>query len=160
MPIVHVLDGRCEVVGRPAVGAHDHEVLELLARELDAAADGVVPGRHALVRHPEADRAVVLVRLARLDEPGGQLAAPLHRVELEGDGPVPVDADPFERSLDLLGRLGHLAARVGVLDPQQALAAATAGEEPVEEKRVDATDVEEPGRARCHADTDAHRRPS
>ena len=61
-----------------------------------------------------------------------------------------------ERALDLLDRLRDLAARVGVLDPEQALAAAPAGEEPVEEERAHAADVEEAGRARSHADAGRH----
>ena len=84
------------------------------------------------------------------------MPAPLGAVELEPRRAVPLDPEPAERALDLLDRLLHLAARVGVLDPQQALAAAAAREEPVEEERAHATDVEEPGRARCHADADAH----
>ena len=106
-------------------------------------AHGVVPARHALVGHAEADRALVLVRLALRDEPRGELAAAVHRVELERHRAVPVDPEPRQRALDLLRRLLHLAARVGVLDPQQALAAPAAGEEPVEEERADAADVEE-----------------
>ena len=35
-------------------------------------------------------------------------------------GAVPVDPEPAQRALDLLDRLGNLAARVGVLDPEQA----------------------------------------
>ena len=157
--VVHVLDRRGEVVGRTAVGADDDEVLELRVRNLDAAADDVVPARDALVGHPEADRAVVLVRPSLRQELAGQRAAAVHRVELERHRPVPVDPEPRERALDLLDRLGDLAARVGVLDPEQALALPPAGEEPVEEERVDAPDVEEPGRRRRHADADAHGAP-
>ena len=61
-----------------------------------------------------------------------------------------------ERALDLLGRLLDLAAGVRVLDPQQALAVAAAREEEVEEERAHAADVQEPGRARGHADAHAH----
>ena len=68
----------------------------------------------------------------------------LHPVELECDLAVPVEAEPAERLLDLLCRLGHLAAGVGVLDPQPELASLVAGEQPVEERRVDVPDVEEP----------------
>ena len=107
----------------------------------------VVPACDALVGHAEADRALVLVRLALRDQAGGELAAAIHGVELERDRPVPVDPEPRERALDLLDGLGDLAARVGVLDPQQALAAAPAREEPVEEERAHASDVEEPRRA-------------
>ena len=77
--------------------------------------------------------------------------AVLHAVELEGDLAVPVEAEPAQRLLDLLGRLGDLAARIGVLDPQPELAALVAGEEPVEERGVDTPDVEEAGRARSEA---------
>ena len=68
----------------------------------------------------------------------------------------PSQSIPSQRSelLDLLDRLGDLAARVGVLDPQQALAALLPCEQPVEEERADATDVEEPRRARRHAHAD------
>ena len=65
-PVVH---GRGEVVDRPAVGTEDDHVLELGRGELDPALDGVVPADDALVRHPDPDRAVVLVRLAFRDEP-------------------------------------------------------------------------------------------
>ena len=82
----------------------------------------------------------------------GLLAAVLHAVELEGDLAVPVEAEPAQRLLDLLGGLGDLAARVGVLDPQPELAALVARVEPVEERGVDAPDVEEAGRARSEAD--------
>ena len=77
-------------------------------------------------------------------------------VELERRLAVPLDAEPAQRALDLLDRLVDLAARVRVLDPQQALAAASAREEPVEEERADAADVEEAGGRRGHADADGH----
>ena len=155
-PVEPVLDRRGEVVGRAPVGADEDDVLELLVRELDPALDGVVPGGRALVRHPEADRALVLVGLALRDEAARLLLAALDPVELEGRLAVPVDPEPAQRPLDLLDRLRDLAARVGVLDPQQALAAAPAREQPVEEEGADAADVEEAGRARRHADADAH----
>ena len=78
----------------------------------------------ALVGHPHADRALVLVCLALVDQSLRLGPAVLHPVELEGDLPVPVEAEPAKRLLDLLGRFGDLAARVGVLDPQPELAAA------------------------------------
>ncbi len=144
--VVHVLDGRGEVVGRPAVRADDDDVLELLVRELDPAADGVLPAGHALVGHAEADRALVLVGLALGDQPVGELAGACHRVELEGNWTVPVDPQPPKRALDLLDRRGHFPARVGVLDAEQALAAAAAREQPVEEERAHPADVQKPGR--------------
>ena len=66
--VVGVLDGVGEVVRRAAVGADEHEVLELLVGELDAAQHRVVPARDAVVGHAEADRALVLVRLALFEE--------------------------------------------------------------------------------------------
>jgi hypothetical protein len=156
-PVQPVLDRRGEVVGRAAVRANEHEIFELLVRELDAPLHRVVPAGRALVRHPEPDRSVVLVRLPLVDEAPRLLLAPLEAVELEGHVTVPVDPEPGERARDLLHRLGHLAVRVGVLDPEQALTAAPAREEPVEEERADAADVEEAGRARGHADSDGHR---
>ncbi len=152
-PVVH---GRGEVVDGPAVGTEDDHVLELACGELDPALDGVLPGDDALGGHPDPDRAVVRVGLAFRDEPRRLQPAPLGTVELEPRRSVPLDPEPEEGALDLLDRFGHLAARVGVLDPQQALAAAAAREEPVEQKRAHPTDVEEPRRARCHANADGH----
>ena len=152
--VEHVVDRRGEVVGRAAVGAQDHEVVEVLVLHLDPAADDVVPAGRALVGHAEADRALVLVRLALVDELPAEALRVLHPVELEADRSVPVDPEPGERALDLLGRLGHLAARVRVLDPQEGLAALRSGEQPVEEERADAPDVEQAGGARSHADAD------
>src|SRR5262249_56052048 len=93
---------------------------------------------------------LVVVRLPFCDEPRGGLAALGHDVELEGRLAVPVDAEPPERALDLLDGLRDLAARVGVLDPEQARAAVLLREEPVEEERADAADVQETGRRRRH----------
>ena len=84
------------------------------------------------------------------------LAAVLHPVELERDRAVPVEAEPAQRLLNLVDRLGDLAARVGVLDPQAELAALVTGEEPVEERRVYPADVEKAGRARREADDWRH----
>ena len=155
-PVVHVLDGRGEVVRRTAVGADDDDVLQLVVRELDPAPHRIVPAGDPLVGHPKANRPLVLVRRTLLEESRGKRPAAVHRVELEGHRAVPVDAEPGERPLDLLGRLLHLATRVGVLDPQVALALRPPGEQPVEEERVHPADVEEPGRGGGHADADAH----
>ena len=84
--------------------------------------------------------------MARLDEPPRFFRAARHPVELEAQ-PVPVEPEPRERALDLLGRAFDLAAHVGVLDPQQTLAALLAREEPVEQERARRPDVEEAGRA-------------
>src|SRR5262249_62210895 len=111
-----------------AVRPDEHEVLELLVRKLDVAADGVVPRRDALVRHAEADRTLVLVRLSLLDQPARELRAVLQAVELQRDVAVPVEPEPAQRILDLLRRLRHLAARGRVLDPQLELPALLARE--------------------------------
>ncbi len=153
-PVLHVLERRGEVVGRPAVRADEHDVLDRLVRHLDMAADDVVPGGRPFVRHPEADRAFVDVRLALVDEPLRDLAAALHRVQLEADVAVPVEAEPAQRALDLLDGLGHLAARVRVLDPQEDLAAVLTSEQPVEEEGAHAADVEVAGGRGRHADAD------
>src|SRR5205085_1026383 len=112
------------------------------------------PGSRAFLGHAEADRTLVLVGRAFAYEPSRLGLAALEPVELEGDRPVPLDPEPAQRVLDLLHRLGDLAARVGVLDPEQALAAVAAREEPVEEEGAHPADVQEPGRARRHADAD------
>ena len=151
-----VLHRRREVVRRTAVGADHDEVLELGVRELDASANHVVPRRRPLVRHPKADRALVLVRLPLGDEPPGELAAVVHPVELEGVVAVPVEPEPTQGRLDLVDRLRDLTARVGVLDPQLELPAVVPGVQPVEDGRPNTADVEHPGRAGRETDTNRH----
>jgi hypothetical protein len=106
--------------------------------------------------HAKANRALVLVRFPLLDQAARDGGTVLQPVELEGDLAVPVEPEPAKRILDLLGRLLHLAVRVGVLDPQPKFPALVPGEQPVEERRPDVPDVEEAGRARSHADTNGH----
>ena len=61
---------------------------------------------------------------------------------------VPIEPEPFEPIDDRLDRgLGRTLA-VGVLDPQQELAAEALGVEPVEQRRPRAADVQETGRRR------------
>ena len=93
-----------------------------------------------LVGHAEADRALVLVRLALGEQAPRLLLAALEPVELERDRAVPVEAEPAQRLLDLLRRLGDLAGRVRVLDPQPELAAVVTGKKPVEERRAHVPD--------------------
>src|SRR4029453_4564078 len=120
------------VVGRAAVRADENDVLELGVLHLDRPLDRVVPGRRALVRHADPDRALVLVPGALCDEPPRLLLRALHDVELEPRLAVPLDAEPAQRALDLLDGLRDLAARVGVLDARQRIAPVSPREEPVE----------------------------
>src|SRR5580765_106074 len=154
--VPHVFHGRGEVVRRTAVRAHEDDILQLIVRELDAAANSIVPGGDTLVRHAETDRALVLVSLALLDEPACDLGAVVEAVELKRDIAVPVEPEPAQRLLDLLRRLFDLATRIRVLDAKTELAALVTGEEPVEERGPDVPDVQEAGWARSHADADGH----
>src|SRR4029453_8635659 len=120
-PVQPVLERRGEVVRRPPVAPDEHEVLDLVVRVVDPTADQVLPPRRPLVGHADADRSLVLVRTALVEEALRLFATPVHAVELEGELAVPVESEPAERLLDLLGRLGGLPARVRVLDAQAAL---------------------------------------
>src|SRR4029079_3683902 len=66
--VPHVFHGRSEVVGGTAVRAHEDDILQLIVRELDAAANSVVPGGDTLGRHVETDRALVLGSLRLTDD--------------------------------------------------------------------------------------------
>ncbi len=156
-PVEPVLERRREVVRGAPVGADEHEILELLVRELDAAADRIVPGGYALIGHPDPDCALLLVCRALLEEAGRLLLAALQAVELERRLPVPTEPEPPERLENVLGRVGDFPAGVRVLDPKQELPALVPCEQPVEERGVDSPDVEEAGRARSEADSDGHR---
>jgi hypothetical protein len=153
---VGVVERRGEVIRRPSVRTQEHEVLELLVRVLDAALDRVVPDGRALVGHAEADCAVVLVGVALGEQPAAGLLVAREAVELELERAVPVEPEPAERALDLLDGLLDLAARVRILDAQAELAARVTREEPVEERRADAADVEQPRRAGRKTDADVH----
>ena len=97
-PVEPVVDGVGEVVGRAAVRAHEHEVLELVRRELDRPLDSVLPADRALVGHADPDRALILVRRPLGDEAPGLLAGALGRIELEARVPVPLDPEPARAS--------------------------------------------------------------
>src|SRR5690606_10543994 len=59
------VDDDREVVGRIAVGAEDHQVVEFGVADLDAALDLVVPGDHAVERVLQADDAVGIIAVRR-----------------------------------------------------------------------------------------------
>src|SRR5262245_39754468 len=120
------------------------------------ATNEVFPGGRALVGHADPDRPLVLVGRLLGDESPRLLPASLNAVELVRDLAVPVEAGPAKRLHDLLGGLGDLPARVRVLDPEAKLASFMAGVEPVEERCVDASDVQEARGARREADDGSH----
>ena len=59
--------------------------------------------------------------------------------------PVPIEAEPAHAVEDRVDRFVRRARLVGVLDPQQELAAVVAGEQPVEQRRARAADMQEAG---------------
>ena len=77
-------------------------------------------------------------------------------IELKRHLAVPVEPEPGQGVADLLDSVRDLAARVRVLDPEAELASLVTREEPVEQRRANAPDVERPGRARGHANADGH----
>ena len=88
--------------------------------------------------------------VAAIGGAGGQhllddLAVACGAGELVDGVPVPGDAEPVEAVEDRLDRLLGGALAVGILDPQQHLAAAAARVEPIEQRRPRAADVEEAG---------------
>ena len=149
---------RGEVVRRPAVGAHEDDVLELLVRELDAAADGVVPGRRRPRRacgsgsRPRPRTPCPRRRAARAIS-----AQSLQAVELErrrrrpsrarASAATPGSAPTASCDLAARVRCSRSAAGTRRLVPR---------EEPVEERGANVPDVQEAGRARSHADADGH----
>ncbi len=68
------------------------------------------------------------------------------------------ECQPFQPAEDHLGCLRGGARAVGVLDPQQELAAMVAGEQIVEQRRAGAANVQHAGGRRGEAGTDGHAR--
>src|SRR5450755_2073295 len=64
---------------------------------------------------------------------------------------VPVELEPAKRVEDLLDVLGCRALLVGIFDPQHEAPAGAAREQPVEQRRAGATDVQRAGRGRSKA---------
>ncbi|MBP1770726.1 MAG: hypothetical protein H6P96_1344 [Candidatus Aminicenantes bacterium] len=105
--------------------------------------DEVVVGDGPAGLDLEQDRVAVLVGLAGGDELVGLLAVDAEAAALEDGLLVPVEAEPLEIFEDLLEEAGLRALQVRVLDPDEETAARVAGEEPVEDGRPGASDVEE-----------------
>ena len=174
-----------EHVGRGAVRAQQHQIVEVLVLPDHAALNLVLDHGLAALRRLEADhgpgagrrlgriavapaavvahgaalgfcrlahrrqflrRRVTAIGLAFGQELFGDLAVPGGAAELVDGLAVPFDAEPaqpVENGRDCgVGR----AFAVGILDPQQHLAAALAGIEPVEKGGARAADMEESGR--------------
>ena len=74
-----------------------------------------------------------------------RLAVALGAVGLHDRALVPVELQPAQRVEDLLDVLRRRALAVGVLDAQHELPALVAGEQPVEQGRAGAADVQGPG---------------
>ena len=69
---------------------------------------------------------------------------------------IPVKPEPGEAVIDRRDRFFGETAAVGVLDPEQEPAAVTAREQPVEQRRPRAADMEKPGRRGGEAGDDRH----
>ncbi len=108
-------------------------------------------------------RAVAVVRAAGLHQPRGRRPVQIEALGLAIAGRrrplVPVEAEPPERVDDELDVLVGRARAVGVLDAQDEDAAVVAREQPVEQRRAGAADVQVAGRARRepYAHLPAHR---
>ena len=149
LPAHHVRDAHVavvhrhgEVVERAAVGALDHEVLDRRVRVRHVAEHHVVEGDLALLRHAEADGALVLVGVPGLEQLLDRLLVAVAALPLRDRPLVPVELEPAQRVEDLLHVLGRRALAVGVLDAQHELAARAAREEPVVQCRPRAADVQ------------------
>jgi hypothetical protein len=165
---VEIVDRDGEVVEHRAVRPGDHGVVEMEVLEARVPTDHVVDDRRPLVAHAQAHRAVGLALAAEaalgavlllvgLHVLGGGVravgaAGPEQRLEhlavalgalgLQDRTLVPVELQPRERIEDLLDVLGRRALAVGVLDAQHELAAGVPGEQPVEQRRARAADVQ------------------
>ena len=191
LPTDHVGDGHVDVVHRVgqqehgrAIGALDHEVLEVGVVERDVAPDEVVDDGLAVVGDPEPQgargeaavaaptvvagrrvagpglhvlpRAVAEVGVAGLVQASGRGAVGVKPLGLAVGTLVPVDPQPAQRALDALGQLVAREGGIGVLDPEDERAALVAGVEPVEQRGPGPAHVEEPrGRGR-ETDPDWH----
>ena len=94
--------------------------------------------------------------MAALDQLLERLAVALGAFALEDGLAVPVELEPAQGVEDLLDVLLGGALPVGILDPQYELAPLLAGEEPVEERRARAADVERARGRRSESNSDGH----
>ncbi len=180
-PHVRVVDGDREVVENGAITPGDDELVLSVIREAHLAADLVGDDRVAAVGDVQADGCIRTVRgfaaiaavavlplpgghviagrrvaigRSRLEQPFERLAVALGALVLAHRPLVPVELEPAQRVEDLLDVLGGRALAVGVLDPQDHLSPAPAGEEPVVQCRPRSPDVQGARRRRGEANAD------
>jgi len=144
---VGVVDNAGEVVGRRAVRLDHDLVLDRLRLDGDTAVDEVLVGDRAARLDLEEDGVAVLVGLARGHEFGGLGAVDFEPPALEDGFLVPVETQPLEVLEDLVEESRFGPFQVGVFDAEQELSPGMAGEEPIEDGRPGAPDVEEARRA-------------
>jgi hypothetical protein len=75
---------------------------------------------------------------------------------IKGGTFVPVETEPAEAIEDGQQRLGLVAIRISIIDAKDELPTLAPGEEPVEQRRSDATDMEVTRRAGSKASADGH----
>ena len=181
---VVIVDDDGQHVGRRAVGAQQHEIVQLRIRDRDHALDKILDHRLALTRGldpddiglafgparrigiapftDDAERATL--RLGSLAAGGqffrGQVAAigvasreqlvsdfgmTVRARELEHGRFVTAQAQPLQPVENRLDRRLGRAGAIGILDPQQVLAAMVAGEQPVEQRGAGTADMQVAG---------------
>src|SRR5881394_3170827 len=154
---IDVVDHHGKVVERRAIRAEDHEVANILTLEADSRMDRVLP-RQLSGGKAQPDRVLLHVGFALLQQLVGDLLMAREPGALEDGRLIPIKPEPREPVEDDLRVFVGGARFVRVLDTQQKLAALAAGEEPVEERRSGAADVEVASGGGSEADADVHRR--
>ena len=91
-------------------------------------------------------RHVAAIGVAALEQLVRHFGVPRPELRLVIFVAVPIEAEPAHPVEDRVDRLRRRARLVGIFDAQQELAAVVAGEEPVEQRRARAADVQEAGR--------------
>src|SRR6185436_7291041 len=96
------------------------------------------------------------VRVTLRDQLVGDFLVARKALHLEERAFVPIDAQPLHALEDRVDRFGGRALEVGVFDAQDELSGVAPRVGPGEERGARAADMQEAGRARCEARTDAH----
>ena len=148
-PHVDVIDHDRQVIERMAIGSDDDEVFKVGAVELDPPMHDVVESDDA-VGHLEADRALIVIRAARIDQSlrGGPMPVVAGGLKVWRVGSarvgtfVPRQPEPPEALKDPRHHVGGRALDIGVFDAQHERPAVAPGVQPVEERRPGAADVQ------------------